>query len=407
MIIVNLVATARRLTVHQATRRLGVKPETLYAYVSRGVLRSQRAADGRSSTFDADEVEALARRGRPRRSTRTGALDIAIATSLTSIERDRLRFRSHDAIDLAQHHTFEEVAHLLWTGELTRAAAPWPAVSAPRRRLPASANVFDRLTMALVSAAASDPARRSVDIVTTGRRAIAIELDALPLAGEPRVPQLRLPGREPVRHTIAGRLWSRLAPGRPPSGAIRALNAALVVLADHELAASTLAVRVAASTRADPYAALVAGIATVSGSHHGSASFFTRRTIDRAAATSSDAALTEVHARTGAYPGFGHSVYERSDPRAAVVLDLVRAAWPSSKRLAQVDALVAAAQRRAGLWPNIDLALAALGHAAGMNAHAGDAIFAIARTAGWLAHAAEEYTEPVLRFRPRADYVEP
>ena len=175
----------------------------------------------------------------------------------------------------------------------------------------------------------------------------------------------------------------------------------MVLLADHELAASTLAVRVAASTRADPYAAVTAGLATVSGLYHGAASRLVRKVLDRAQVTNSDVALTEAMDRHGVYPGFGHPLYERGDPRARVLLELVREAWPESRRMAQVDALIAAARRR-GELANIDVALAALGHVAGIEPDAGDAIFAIARTAGWLAHAFEEYDEQVLRFRPRA-----
>ena len=392
------VNARRELTVGEAARRLGVKPPTLYAYVSRGVLRSRRAPDGRTSLFDADDIEALARRGRPRRSSRTAALDIVIETSLTTIEHERLRFRGHDAVRLARRHTFEEVASLLWSGELVPNGETWAPVPVD---VPDRGGVLDRLTWATQVAATSDPDRRSRDVAAVGRRLIPAMVDALAPAGDGRVPELRLPDRERLRGTVAGRLWSRLAPGRPPSGAIRALNGALVALADHELAASTLAVRVAASTRADPYAAVSAGLATVSGPYHGKASAVVRRVLDRARATSSDAALLEAYERDGVYAGFGHFLYERGDPRAAVVLDLVRDAWPSSPKLAQVESLITAARRR-GVLPNVDLGLAALGHVSGMDVHAGDAIFAIARTAGWLAHAAEEYAEPVLRFRPRA-----
>src|SRR5215469_13122422 len=133
----------RLLTAAEAARRLGVKPATLYAYVSRGTLRRQRAADGRTSLFDADEVERLARRGRPRRPA--NAMDITVESQLTEITQDRLRYRGHDAIELATTRTFEEVAELLWTGalpstettETSEAAettstegwqAPWPAL---------------------------------------------------------------------------------------------------------------------------------------------------------------------------------------------------------------------------------------------------------------------------------------
>ncbi len=395
-----------QMTVAQAARRLGVKPPTLYAYVSRGVLRSHRAADGRSSLFDPGDIEALARRGRPRRSSRTAALDIVIETSLTTIERERVRYRGHESGRLARTRPFEEVAGLLWTGELAPFDAPWAEV--PLGDVPettAGGRMSDRLMWAVQAAAVTDPHRRG-DAVTVGRRMVSAMVGALPIAGDGRTPRLHLPDRAPVRGAVAGRLWARLAPGRPPAGGVRTLNAALVLLADHELAASTLAVRVAASTRADPYAAVTAGLATISGPYHGAASRLVRRMLDRAQATSSDVALAEAFERNGLYPGFGHTLYERGDPRARVLLDLLHEAWPGNRRLAQVDALVAAARRR-GELPNVDLALAALGHVAGMAHDAGEAVFTVARTAGWLAHAFEEYDEPVLRFRPRAQYREP
>ena len=109
------------LTAVQAAERLGVKPATLYAYVSRGVLSRGRAVDGRASLFDVDEVERMARRGRPRRPA--GAADIFVESEITEITADRLRFRGHDAIDLARNRSFEDAAELLWTGELPARAA--------------------------------------------------------------------------------------------------------------------------------------------------------------------------------------------------------------------------------------------------------------------------------------------
>ena len=128
------------LTAAQAAQRLGVKPATLYAYVSRGVLRRDRAADGRGSLFDSEEVERLARRGRPRRPA--GAADITVESAITEITADPLRYRGHDVTRLAVTRTFEEVAELLWTGEFpppplgTQQAAP--TLSRPRRPGPPS-----------------------------------------------------------------------------------------------------------------------------------------------------------------------------------------------------------------------------------------------------------------------------
>ncbi len=393
-----------QVTVAQAARRLGVKPPTLYAYVSRGVLRSHRAPDGRTSLFDATDIEALAQRGRPRRSSRVAALDIVIETSLTTIERERVRYRGMESGRLARTRPFEEVADLLWTGALGSLDEPWPVVSVVvPGDVPVERRALDRLAWAVLASAAGDPDRRRRDVTSVGQRLVSAMVEALPMSGDGRTPRLHLPDGGPLRGTIAGRLWARLAPGRPPPGGVRALNAALVLLADHELAASTLAVRVAASTRADPYAAVSAGLATLSGPYHGAASRLARRMIDRAQSTSSDVALAEAMERYGQLPGFGHPLYERGDPRARVLLELVREAWPGSRRLGQVDALIAAARRR-GEVANIDVALASLGHVAGFDPNAGDAIFAISRTVGWLAHAFEEYDEQVLRFRPRAQY---
>src|ERR1700728_4518740 len=100
------------LTAAQAAQRLGVKPATLYAYVSRGVLRRDHAADRRSSLFASEEVEQLARRGRPRRPA--GVADITVESAITEITGDRLRYRGLDVIRLATARTLQGIAEPLW-----------------------------------------------------------------------------------------------------------------------------------------------------------------------------------------------------------------------------------------------------------------------------------------------------
>src|SRR6266700_3994742 len=244
------------LTVAEAARRLGVKPATLYAYVSRGVLSRVRAPDGRTSLFGAEEVEQLARRGRPRRPP--GVADITVESAITEITGDSLRFRGLDATRLAVSRTFEEVAELLWTGEFRSAREPWqarPAALAAGRAaqaaLPAGILPLERLQVIVPAMAATDPLRLQLDrsaVVAAGRNIIAGMVDCLPS-------EVALDPGE----AVAGRLWSRLCNRRPAPGLMRALSAALVLLADHELAASTLAARAAASVRADPYAVVGTG----------------------------------------------------------------------------------------------------------------------------------------------------
>ena len=393
------------LTAAEAARRLGVKPATLYAYVSRGVLSRVRAPDGRASLFGAEEVERLARRGRPRRPA--GVADITVESAITEITGDSLRFRGLDATRLAVSRTFEEVAELLWTGEFRSAPEPWrarpgalAAGRAAQAALPSGTLPLERLQVIVPAMAATDPLRLQLDqsaVIAAGRNIIAGMVDCLP-SGALLTPSL--PG-EPV----AGRLWSRLCDRRPAPGLMRALSAALVLLADHELAASTLAARAAASVRADPYAVVGTGLGAMSGALHGGASLGAE-TLMAAASGPEDVprVVAELLRRGEKVPGFGHFVYKGGDPRAVLLLDLVRRAAPKSGQLAVADAVFAEVRQKSLPEPNIDFAIAALVRVAGMVRGAGEAIFAVARTAGWIAHALEAYSGPG-PLRPRAVYI--
>jgi len=399
------------LTAAETAARLGVKVATIYAYVSRGALTSHRSPDGRTSLFRRDDVEALARRGRPRRSTRPPSLDLVIETRLTSIDDHRVLYRGHDAAALARSATFEQVAELLWTGTWPVERPSWTAGPAPG--LDASGldvpGLVDRLRVAVVLAGAADPLRgdlRPEACVATARSLLATLVESLPVLGNGRVSRLTLPaGGAPLPATLAGRLWSRLASGRPPPGMLGVLNAALVLMADHELASSTFAARIAASTRADPYAVVGAGLGPLAGPLHGGAGRATRRVIERAAGPNgAGPALAEAMADHGMFPGFGHHLYPDGDPRARVLLDLLRSTAGDTRAMRVVDAVLATARSRAPIQPNVDFALAALGFVVSMPPAGEEVVITVARTAGWLAHAMEEYGEAPLRFRPRAVY---
>jgi citrate synthase len=419
------------LTAAEAARRLGVKPATLYAYVSRGVLRRDRAVDGRSSLFDSDEIERLARRGRPRRPP--GVADITVESAITEIAGDRLRYRGLDVIQLATSRTFEDVAELLWAGELParpagrgarlpgppgsapspeRRPAPWratPSALAAGRgaqaALPARILPLERFQVIVPAMAATDPLRLQLDpaaVAAAGRSIIAGLVDCLPPpAATPDQPNLDYPSPE---YPIVDRLWSRLC-GQPASPVLRrALSAALVLLADHELAASTLAVRAAASVRADPYAVTETGMGAMSGALHGGASLGAE-TLLAAASSPEDVprVVGELLRRGEKVPGFGHFIYKTGDPRGALLLDLVRRAAPKSRPLAVAEAVLAEVRRKSLPEPNSDFALATLVQVAGMIRGSGEAVFAVARTAGWIAHALEAYAGPG-PLRPRAVY---
>jgi citrate synthase len=389
----------------EAAQRLGIKPASLYSYVSRGVLTPRRGSDGRASLFDAAEIAGLARRGRPRRAP--GGAELVIESELTEISDDRLRFRGHDAISLATTRSFEDVAGLLWTGSFGNAAArgPWRATSeaiaagtAAQAALPPDTYPLERLQVIVPAVAATDRLRLHLDrpaVIAAASSLIAAMVDCLPATG-----QLAVVSDD----SIAGRLAPKLCLRPPGAGLVAALRAALVLAADHELAASTLAARVAASVRADPYAVVGTGLGAMSGALHGGASLGAEVLL-ASAAEPADAprVVGELLRRGERIPGLGHFVYQTGDPRAILLLNLIRKAAPDSDRLAVAEAVLAEAKRRALPAPNIEFALAVLATAAGMIPGAGEAVFAIARTAGWLAHALEEYARAT-PIRPRGVY---
>nr|WP_030376399.1 citrate/2-methylcitrate synthase [Streptomyces rimosus] len=397
----------RRLSTREAAERLGVKPETVYAYVSRGQLTSRRNPGGRGSTFDAAEVDALARRGARREPAAQGG-DLAIRTGITLIDQDRCYFRGVDSSELTSRYGYEEVADWLWTGVLrpgVRFTAPEDALAAARRAvgaLPAHSSPMDRLRVAVVAAASADPLRFDLSedaVLGTARALIPVLVDALPHLGSPG------------GHTSAPlprRLWSRLTPERPDEPSLRALDAALTLLIDHDLAASTLAARVAASARAHPYAVVSAGFGALDGPLHGAASGLAHRMLLEVLERGSAAAVVADHLRAGRrVPGLGHRVYQGEDPRARTLFRLLEDVPQAGPALAAAREVAATTARHTALHANVDLALAALTVSAGMTPEAGETVFAVARTAGWIAHALEEYAERPLRIRPSGHYQGP
>jgi citrate synthase len=395
------------LTTAEAAARLGVKPATLYAYVSRGLLGRERAPDGRTSTFDPAEIDRLARPGRTRRGRRP-ATDLVMVSALTAIDQGLPWYRGLAVPELARTRSFEEAATWLWTGRFP-APAPGPAwragaaaLESGRRAqgaLPEAALPLERIRVIAAALAAGDELRLELHpaaVTAAGRALIAGLVDCLPR-----------PGPAPTGTAIAGRLWAGLSAGDPEPGLVAALDTALVLLADHELAASTVAARVAASVRADPYAVASAGLATVSGTLHGGASLGIEALLAEIDRPGAAASVVGARLRRGErLRGFGHRLYPDGDPRAGVLLERLRAAAAGSPRLAVVEALLEAARRRGLPEPNVDLALAALAHVGAMTRGAGEAVFAVARTAGWIAHALEEY-ERNTPIRPRALYTGP
>jgi citrate synthase len=204
------------------------------------------------------------------------------------------------------------------------------------------------------------------------------------------------------RGSVAERLTRQWHP-RPPTGLSGAVDKALVLLADHELATSTLAVRIAMSVRTDPYAALAAGLATVSGRLHGSAAAAAAALLTEAEQIGAAAAVARRRAAGERIPGFGHTVYRTGDPRFAPLLESVCTLPDPHHRLTVVDDVMRESAMATMQRPNVDFGLAALAYVSGLDPDV--PIFAVARLAGWAAHAVEELAARPVRFRGLARIV--
>ncbi|HEY3843601.1 MAG TPA: citrate synthase [Acidimicrobiales bacterium] len=392
------------LQSEEAARRLGVKVATLYAYVSRGMLESHRAPDGKRSLFEVADIEQLAARSREGRQVESRLA--TITTRVTQLRDGGPFYRGRAAVSLTAEMTYEEVAALLWEGE---AGGDWTAPPFGRLGPCPLAETSDRMRWALVMCGADDPLRadlRPESVHRAARRVIAALVDVVGEApGLPRSPGAAAEGGEgdgDGAAPIALRLAHRLG-GHGPSLSAAAVDAALILMADHELATSTMAVRLAASTRADVYDALLAGLATLAGPLHGGASQQAYELLVSAERDGVPRALNDVLRWNRYLPGFGHTIYMVSDPRFEALLALAEPLLSEDRR-SMLHEVMALALEHDVPAPNCDLALAALSWGTGMPPDAGRTIFTVARIAGWTAHYLEELGERPLRFRARAVY---
>ncbi|MGH2862495.1 MAG: citrate/2-methylcitrate synthase [Solirubrobacteraceae bacterium] len=394
--------TRTLLSTAEVARRLGVKPQTVYAYVSRGLLRRDPASSHRNSLFAADEVERVATRAR--RPSRSGALELVIETELTALDPEgHLHYRGRDAMELARFRSFEDVAGLLWDGD---PLAPWELSREDREligsvgsALPAAIRPVDLIPVAVATLGAADEQRADRRPDAVRRAAGRMLAGALELISR---------GAASPDRCAAARLWVAVREDakRPRPAQAAALNAALVLLADHELAASTLATRVAASAWADPYRVVLAGLGPLGGSLHGGASLAVEVLLTEARSPAGAFTVLDRHVAAGSVPGFGHRVYRGRDPRGEHLLGRLRSVSDDEQAMLAVEATIAAAESLGLPSPNVDFGLAALCQVMKLRPGSASTIFTLARMVGLVAHALEEYAHR-LRFRPRATYVGP
>lgn len=369
------------LSAADALARLGSKPQSLYANVSRGRIRAKPdPADSRRSLYREEDVDRVAQRSRGRRSAVATASEAiswgepVLASAISTVSNGRLYYRGRDAAELAEDASLEDIAELLW-------GTPYRPGRRPTEAPPSLA----ALMTALAARVPHDPpsaARGTVLLREDASSVFATALSALTERGQ-------------------GPAHTRLAAafGRPDSS--EPLRRALVLLADHELNASTFAARVTVSTGASLSAGALAGLAALGGPRHGNAAPEVLALAEDIGAqpAAAEEALRDWLGERRTVPGFGHPLYPRGDARCRALLSAIELP-PAFVRLAEAGRAILDEE------PNVDFALAALSSAYELPREAPAMIFALARSVGWLAHGIEQATSGQL-IRPRAHYVGP
>jgi citrate synthase len=397
----------RYLTAGEAAGELGVSLPTLYAYVSRGMVRSEAVEGGsRSRRYRAEDVRTLKDRKEGRRDpgrVAEGALRWGapvLESGITLVDSGRLFYRGRDVEEVAAGSSIEEVAALIWVGEMGRSAEIFRGdAGKPSRRVREVLRILEGLPpveqfqSVLPVAAAEDPVGydlRPAGVVATGARILRLMAGVIRGDGSDRT---------------AGALARGWCPDEPAAGTL--LDAALVYSADHELPVSTFAARCVASSGATPYAVVQAGLAALGGTKHGGQVELAEAFLEEVATTGDPRKVISNRLRRGeGIPGFGHPLYPEGDPRGRALLHQTARALPRNQAVELAREVVEEVRNLTGERPTIDIALATVARALHTPPGGAVAIFAVGRTVGWIGHAIEQYTSDTL-IRPRARYVGP
>jgi citrate synthase len=387
------------MSADDAASVLRISRTTLYAYVSRGFIRSQaKPGPSRQRGYSRDDVVRLRRRTEARRDPENAAARAlqwgvpVLESAITLIDGNNLYYRGHDATTLARSRSLGEVASLIWTGRFDT-AFPAPARgAAPAGPAARSLSFVARAQTALAHASAHDPL--AFDVRPEGAALCGWRI--LHLLAAAATPQAANP---PAIDRALARAW------RVADRGVDVLRAALILSADHELNVSSFTARCVASAGSNPYAVVIAGLAALEGTRHGGASARVESMLGSMRRTRNVRSAIDARLRRGEpIGGFGHPLYPHGDPRATMLLELMRQRYGKSAEFAFVSEFAEAASAASQERPNIDFALAAVARVLRLPAGSPIALFAIGRTIGWIAQAIEQYATGQL-IRPRAKYV--
>jgi citrate synthase len=391
------------LTAAEAANELNVSLMTLYAYVSRGLIRSEAIAGSkRNRRYHADDVQKLKERQEQRRNPGKAVANALhwgmplMESGLTLIADGKVYYRGHDAIELASDKTVEQVASLIWAGEtdtdLWKNAKGRSFDLRDVRKRIEGLSAVDAFQAALPIVAAQDVAAydlRPTAVAQTGVRILRL--------------LVALTANRTVESSLARTLMHGWGFDDPKATAL--INSALILCADHELNVSAFTARCVASAGATPYQVVIAGLAALRGMRHGGQSEQVEALLDEAGGRKAVRAVLVNRLKRGEHiPGFGHQLYSEGDPRSRALLQFIMQAYPKSPAVTLAKTATNEVMDLIGEHPNIDFALIILARALKLPVGSALTLFALGRTIGWIGHAIEQYYAGYL-IRPRAQYI--
>ena len=346
------------------------------------------------------------------------------AISMVNPETNSLTYRGYPVQELAGRRSFEEVAYLLWHGELPAQAqldaqnraeraqrSLDPVTAAILSGLPLTAHPMDTLRTAVSLIGAADPAEGDnspAAIHAKSLRLFAVLPAIVAMDQRRRHGFGAVPPRDDLGYA-ANFLY--MAFGQVPEpGIVEAFETSLILYAEHSFNASTFTARVVTSTLSDVYSAVTAAIGALRGPLHGGANEAVMDMLNEIAIPDNAAPwLDEALAAKRKIMGFGHRVYKNGDSRVPAMRAALGkiAALRDGQRLIDVYETLASAMYEAkGLHPNLDYPAGPAYHLIGFDTPTFTPIFVAARLPGWTAHIAEQLAGNSL-IRPLAAYSGP
>ncbi len=402
----------RYMTAKEAASALNVSVNTIYAYVSRGLIRSESSIDGkRNRRYLREDIDKLDNRRQARSNPDQLTQDAlhwgapVLESGISLIDNGNLYYRGIPIKDIVDTMTVEEVASLIWTGHAEGADKLF------HHGLHPTAQKYEMMLLHVEVEGADLTPVQAFQIV------LPIAMADDPTSYDTRPEAIAMKGARVLRlmtSVAAGDVIEQVTVAEmlhrgwcPQDGnSIKLFNTAMILCADHELNVSSFTARVVASAGATPYAVINAGLSALQGTRHGGYTESVEAFLDEIHTPNRIEKVIASRMRRGEaipVPGFGHQLYPDGDPRAKILLDMLNDYYPKSEEVKLCQAVIHTVHRMRGEYPTIDFALAILGRVYQLPAGSTLGIFALGRMIGWVGHAIEQYNDGQL-IRPRARY---